>query len=140
MPFISFLKFYNDLGLKEMRSFAVPSGAFGVPIGEYDLLENYCDERGCDCRKVMVNIISVENDSVKIWATIHFGWENPSYYHEYFSKDIAIAQKMSGSYLEPLGEQSKHAPRFLGIWAQIIRDENYVERLKRHYKLFKEKI
>jgi len=140
MPFRPLIHFYPDLALEEMRSFILTDGDFGVPAGNYDLFENYCDEKGCDCRKVMINIITTAGGQPKIWATIGHGWENPSYYFQNFSDDVGLARAMSGSYLEQMCEQSKYSPAFLEIWKDMIKDENYAERLKAHYKKFKEKI
>ena len=140
MPFRPFIKFYPDLALEEMRSFILADDHLGVPAGDYDLSENYCDEPDCDCRKVMVNVITIAGNKPKIWATIGCGWENPSYYFQNFSDDVDLARAMSGSYLEKLGEQSEYVSQFLEIWKNVILDKVYEDRLKKHYQLFKNKL
>ena len=44
----------------------------------------------------------------------------------------------SGAFLDPICEQSEHAPEFLEFFEWMItQDPAYVERLKRHYAMFK---
>ena len=38
----------------------------------------FCDEPGCDCRRVMFSVAS--NRSNKILAVIAYGWETPEFY------------------------------------------------------------
>jgi len=42
-----------------------------IPSGQYGFFESYCNEKGCDCRRVLINIISRDNLN-KIWATINY--------------------------------------------------------------------
>jgi|SRR3989344_134025 len=103
------------------------------PKGQYLLLENYCIDKKCDCRKVMINFIK-EN---KIFATICYGWEDLKYY-EKFIGDKELAKYMFGASLELGGQQSEYAKYFLAFFKDVIlKDKFYVDRLKKHYKLFK---
>jgi len=140
MPFIPLSTFFPDLVDRETRTITILDESLGVPLGQYVLWENYCNDEDCDCRKVIINMATIENNKAKIWATISFGWEEISHYKKWAHGHMDSAKAMLGSYLEPLGEQSKYASKFLEIWKGVIEDDNYVERLQRHYKIFKEKI
>lgn len=106
------------------------------PKGEYIILENYCNDKSCDCRKVMLNIA---RDN-KIYATIGYGWENVEYYQEWV-KDIKLGIEMKGPGLEIPGVQSEYAKNILiCLKSYILKDPIFIKRLKKHYKLFKDKI
>jgi len=53
---------------------------------------------------------------------------------EYSRKAV---KEMTGLGLNSASPQSKHAPGALKLVKFILEDENYVERIKRHYKMFK---
>jgi hypothetical protein len=42
----------------------------------------YCDEPGCDCRRVTINVLRPETGWGKVWATISYGWESTDFYKE----------------------------------------------------------
>ena len=42
-----------------------------------------------------------------------------------------------GAELDPLNQQTKYSPVLLRFFEEQLKDEEYVERLKRHYALFK---
>lgn len=106
------------------------------PKGKYFLLESYCNDKNCECRKVMISIVSKD----RIFATIGFGWENLKFYEKWI-KDKEIAAKMKGISLELGGMQSEYAKVLLDVLSQDMkRDVAYVNRLKRHYKLFKKRL
>ena len=140
MPFIPFANLFPDLVEKEVRTVNIFDKNMGLPLGEYVFFENYCNESGCDCHKVMVNVIGMNSQLPEILATLNFGWEGRNYYYQLFrgSEDAA---EMAGSYLEPLGKQSEYASVCLEIWkAYGAADQNYISRIKRHYAMFKSKI
>ncbi len=39
--------------------------------------------------------------------------------------------------LDPLNPQSPHAEFFLSLFTEIVKDKAYVDRLKRHYDMFR---
>jgi hypothetical protein len=54
MPYVLLHNYFPELAGRETRSVTVPPGSpLGLPPGEYGFLETYCDEPGCDCRRVM---------------------------------------------------------------------------------------
>jgi hypothetical protein len=96
-----------ELASTETRSVTV----FDDPIlrgDQYVFIELYCDAPGCDCRRVMLNVVS--RNRQKSVAVIAYGWESAEYYEKWFTKTY------------------------------LLQDPEYLERLKRHYWIFKEKV
>jgi hypothetical protein len=113
-------------------------GAKGLSDGSYRFVEFYCDEAGCDCRRV---VIQVWDESDRSLATINFGWESPEFYTEWSkSGDPAVGQAMASVMTEPLGPQSKYTPAFLTELAKAVGEPGYVEKLRRHYAEFRAEV
>jgi len=120
---VPFHEYFPDMARAECRA-ATVFGRDDLPDDEYGLLESYCDDPACDCRRVMLNVASrKQNDIV---ATVSFGFD-PN-------------DDMRGPFLDPLNRQSRHAPALLKLVAAILQDRQYVARLERHYKLVKEAV
>lgn len=91
----------------------------------YALVDVYCIDPTCDCRRVILNVIR-DSDSQPI-ATVNWGWD---------PKD-----EMPGPFLDPMNRQSRISDVLLDLVADLIRtDRPWVERLKRHYRIVKEAI
>jgi hypothetical protein len=134
MVMLAFFERIGDLAFKETRSVTVPAGS-PVPAGEYGFLEYYCTDDNCDCRRVIIRVIG-QRSRDKSWATISDGWENAAFYRKW-SPGMDSAEEWSRPTLDPLNPQSKYAMAFLGFFGQMIQDKAYVDRLKRHYKMFR---
>ena len=134
MPMVPFYTRFRDLAFKEMRS-ATIRGMPGLPDGEYGFLELYCDEPACDCRRVVIDVIA-PTTGPKIWATINYGWESLEFYEKWI-RDKETARECYGATLDPLNPQTEYSDALLRLFNQVLQDEAYVERLKRHYQLFK---
>ena len=134
MPMVPFFTLFRDLAFKEMRSATVRQMP-NIPDGEYGFLELYCDEPDCDCRRVVIEVVS-PTTGPKIWATINYGWESVEFYEKRIG-DRETAREYQGAVLDPLNPQTKYSPALLHLFKLVLQDEAYVERLKRHYKLFK---
>ena len=78
MPYVLLQDYFPELALKETRSFAIKEQHEHLPVGEYALLEMYCDEPGCDCRRVFFYVISSFHDELE--AVIAYGWEPLEFY------------------------------------------------------------
>jgi hypothetical protein len=132
---VPFTRLFPELGHKETR--VVEFRDEGDPHkGRYAFLENYCDNPACDCRRVIVCVV---NEAVprEILASINFGWESPEYYAKWIgSKEDA--RVMAGATLDPVLPQSSPARLLCEFFKDVVlRDPAYVERLKRHYAMFK---
>ena len=145
MPYEPFMEHFEKLGWKETRSITLfDNNDFGLPPDDYGLLESYCDDEDCDCRRVFLNIVSRKHN--KIMAVVTYGWENEAFYYKWFggvdSPFVHQAVKeMTGLGLNSASHQSKLAPAIMKMvgWA-LASDPAYVARLKRHYQMFKEKV
>jgi hypothetical protein len=136
MPMVAFYSKFRDLAFREMRVVGVFEHEF-LPAGEYGLLEFYCNERGCDCRRVILQVLRSDT-GWRVWASINFGWETPSFYRKWMHGDAEAARGMWGPTLDPLNPQSQHSPALLGLFRDVVlKDRAYVQRLRRHYNLFK---
>ena len=47
---------------------------------------------------------------------------------------------MQGPYLDPLNVQTQHSPALLDVFRLILQSPDYVERLKRHYQMFRKSV
>jgi hypothetical protein len=128
---------FPKLAAKEMRT-AFLQNYPGLPDGAFGFVESYCDEDGCDCRRVMIDVLTPETKD-KAWATIGFGWESVEYYRKWVGCSMSEAKEHKGPILDPLNPQTEYAPALLRLFQDVVRDREYVERLKRHYRLFKSK-
>jgi len=138
MPMIPFLERFPELGARETRSVTITQQQ-DLPDGEYGFLELYCDEPGCDCRRVIIDVLRPETGWSKIWATIGYGWESLRVYRKWggLSRD---AIEIKGPYLDPLNPQTEYSSALLNLFRFLIQSPDYVERLRRHYQMFRESV
>ena len=105
-----------------------------IPLGEYGFLEFFCPDPSCDCRRVTLRVTTPDG---RAWASISFGWEKARFYRRW-AHDPDDADAMAGASLDPLNHQSEFAEWFLSFFREMVQtDRKYVERLKRHYRMFK---
>jgi hypothetical protein len=141
MIFSLFMEQFPDLGRRETRDIIImPNHPSGLPAGAYSFLELYCNEPHCDCRRVMFLVVSDWSDEPL--ACIAYGWETEEFYRQWLMIDdpIMIAE-MRGPSLNLASAQSSYAPILLDLAENVLlADRAYIERLKRHYQLMREKI
>lgn len=135
MALTAFFTRFKDLAFKEMRACTVPPGR-AIPADEYGFLEFYCDDAGCDCRRVMIKVLG-QRSGQQAWATISYGWEKPEFYRGWAGSDLMDVDELCRPTLDPLNPQSPHAEFFLSLFEEMIKDKTYVERLQRHYAMFR---
>lgn len=139
MDYAPFQEQFPNRAEQETRSLTVTRDT-EVPAGTYLLMELYCTDLYCDCRRVFLNVISAEeNESL---AVIAYGWEDRDYYEEWFGMDMPqLIDELKGPALNAASPQSEYAPVLLKtIEEQILTDDAYVERLQNHYQMFKDSI
>lgn len=89
------------------------------------LLEFYCTDPGCDCRRVVIQMNWVEGK--RIVATISHAFERPR------------PSDGPQTFLEPFGPQSERSHMLLELFQDFVkRDADFRQRLQRHYKMWKE--
>jgi len=136
MAMVPFYARFRSLAFREMRTVLL-RGHHSLPDREYGFLEFYCNERGCDCRRVILQIVTPETGT-RAWASISFGWEGPAFYKKWMSGDANAAAGMAGVTLDPLNPQTEHSQALLRLFRDVVlRDSAYVQRLKHHYEIFK---
>ncbi len=113
---VPFVQLFPQQGTAETRVFAMP-GDPDAPDDEYGLLELYCAEPGCNCRRVLLNVLGRRQQTVL--ASVSYGFDRE--------------QEMAGPFLDPLNPQSRYANVLLQAVAQILSDPAYVARLEAHY-------
>ena len=141
MPYAFFYNYFPEIAKRETRTITVfDSSDFGIPAGDYGFLEMFCDEPGCDCRRVFFYVQSSERNSLE--AVIAYGWESLDFYARWLlDDDPHIVADLKGPCLNLGSPQSEHAPALLDFLRNVLlRDKAYVERIQRHYKMFREKI
>ena len=120
-PFVSI---FREQGLKETRVITIRHYP-GLPDDDYALIEAYCTDPECDCRRVMLNVVSQRLPGTQL-ASISFGFDR----HD----------EMAGPFLDPLNPRSHFADALLALVADILNDPAYVARLESHYHQFKRAI
>ena len=138
MPMTPFMERFSEVGARETRSVTVTRRQ-DLPDGEYGFLELYCDEPGCDCRRVMIDVLRPETGWSKIWATISYGWESLDFYGKWGGAANDTIE-IKGPYLDPLNPQTKYSSALLNLFRFLLQSPDYVERLKRHYQMFRDSV
>ncbi len=111
----------------------------GLPPDKYAYVEFYCAEPDCDCRRVALQVVG-RSQPAKALATISYGWENEAFYRKQMPSAPEDARGVIRGELEPMLEQSEFAEKFLELFQNVVLDEPYRLRLRRHYRLFKEEL
>ena len=126
---------FPDIALRETRTLTVLDMP-GLPLGDYAFTEAYCNESGCDCRRVFFNVI--QGETGRVVATIAYGWESTEYYVKWLGRDDPAAiSSLQGPALNLGSPQSELALALLAQMPLLLSDPQYVARLKRHYQMFK---
>jgi hypothetical protein len=112
-----------DVAKRDSRAIQAvdPTGAPATFV----LREFYCNEPGCDCRRVVLHLHWVEGKRVA--ASINYAFERSKRRDE---------PQIS---LDPLNPQSEHSRGLLALFTEIIaKDKAYREQLHRHYAMWKQ--
>jgi preprotein translocase subunit SecA len=125
MTMVQFGTLFREVEEHEIRSIVV-DGQEGLPDGTFAFVELYCREPGCDCRRVMINVLDLERK--RHIATINHGFDPPK----------AHWRDEGQTFLDPLNTQGRWSAGFLEFFLEMIaRDADYRIRLERHYEMWK---
>ena len=141
MPYVPFYEYFPEIAERETRSITVPKrSSSGLPAGEYGFVEMFCNERKCDCRRVFFYVVSRSTEGPL--AVIAYGWESPEFYARWMSDDSPeVIDELKGPSLNMASPQSDFAPALLDMVKDVLlQDESYVERIKKHYRMFRDRI
>ena len=136
MPMAPFMERFPELAARETRSLKVPLGA-PLPHGDYGFIELYCNEPGCDCRRVTILVLR-PHTGWKVWASISYGWERMDFYQKWARTSEPLDPlEWQGPYLDPLAQQSQYSAILLDLFESILQSPGYEQRLKNHYQRFR---
>ena len=139
MAYTPFHEKFLEIAEKETKAITAINDP-ELPKGTYSLFESYCDEAGCDCRRVFFNVYSERRN--EIVAVIAYGWEDSKFYADWFGdNDPQIIEELKGPILNLASFQSELAPILLdSVKKYVLKDKYYIERIKRHYHMSKDLI
>lgn len=132
MRLTSFFDTFPELIAKEFRNIFINNHPV-IPAGNYAFDEFYCQRLNCDCRKVMIRIIT--NNPYKIWAIINYGWESKEFYKKWFGgpEGDDYYKLMSGVSLEP-HPNGAVTNALLEIFKEVLNNDiAYAKRIESHY-------
>lgn len=126
---IPFNQLDPDLAEREQRSWVVPpADPSGLPADTYTLVEFYCDEPRCDCRRAILHIYSRRTRDVV--ASINHAFDPPDPQDPYAEPEQ--------TFLDPLNPQSSLSYPLLALFHEMNReDPALLERLEHHYHLMR---
>lgn len=97
-----------------------------VPPGHYLFREYYCNDPGCDCRRVLLHVTWAE--AKRVVATINYSFEPTP---PPFDDEPQI-------FLDPINPQSDWSHEFLDIFREEVAvDGPHRDRLLHHYEMWK---
>lgn len=137
---VPFHEHFPEVAKAETRSVTILKGSpSGLPPDEYAFLELYCNDPGCDCRRVRFCVIS--RTLQKPIAHVDYGWESQAYYNKWLrGVDLELAGEMADATLDPMQKHSNFAPAILTFVKEtLLQDSEYIARLKRHYQMMRDK-
>ncbi len=89
-----------------------------IPKGTYGFVEFYCNDPGCDCRRVTLFVI---NEKMKERAVISMGFDP--------------LEPLAGPFLDDFHKQSPYADELMDFFVDMINDDpDALEMLYRHYR------
>jgi hypothetical protein len=132
---------FPEIAERETRTVTVLAHSdFNLPPAHYSFLEMFCDEPGCDCRRVFFSVVSSLHNEIQ--AVISWGWEGRDFYVKWMGDDDPIIiNDLIGPALNLASPQSNLASPLLDLFCKVLlKDTAYIERIKRHYVMFRQKI
>ena len=125
MGLLAFHSIFPDKAKAECRTIE-PVRHRTLPHHTFLLVEFYCAEPRCDCRRVLLNVM--DTDAGKQVATISYGFDPPK----------PPVEDEEQAFLDPLNPQSELSTGLLRIFQEMIEaDPAYRRRLIRHYSMWK---
>ncbi|WP_373499614.1 hypothetical protein [Desulfococcus sp.] len=141
MPYSPFYSRFPEIAKHETRAVTViGTSSWNLPPASYSFHEMFCDEPGCDCRRVFFCIVSSLRQDIQ--AVIAWGWEDIKFYAKWMGEsDPRIINDLKGPALNLASPQSDLAPALLNLLRKmLLMDTTYTERVKRHYAMFRKTV
>jgi hypothetical protein len=125
MSMMPFHALFPEVAKNECRT-VTPINHESLPSRPFLLMELYCAEPRCDCRRVLLNV--VDTGTNRQVATINHAFEPPR----------PPFEDEGQTYLDPLNPQSSMSDALLALFEEMIAtDAGYQARLERHYSMWK---
>jgi hypothetical protein len=122
---VEFHTLFPHVAEKEVRTVQVKAGSWAE---EYAFVEHYCINPRCDCRRILIFVVSRTGGQV---ASISHGL-GPQ-------KPSARGEKAK-TFLDPSHKQSSQSRDLLRVFLGSALDGEYRDRLERHYRMVKEAV
>lgn len=102
-----------------------------LPDGEYSLVDTYCTDPSCDCRKTMIQILH-EGRYVSL---VNFGWESPTFYLRWLGSagERGLADEMSGLSVDVSSPDRVSREGILRLMNHLLNDQ-WTAMIKDHYR------
>jgi len=142
MPFRYLYDVFPVLAERETRTITIlENSTVRLPPGEYAFCEMFCDEKGCDCRRVFFTV-RASFAPEQIQAVVAWGWEDIDFYNKWMKYGTpADAIELQGPVLNMGSPETRLSDEILKLTKEVLlKDSEYVERVKRHYQMFRFKI
>jgi len=140
MRMLKFGEQFGDVALRQMVMLWIDPPGKHLPVKHYGLLEYYCAEPDCDCRRVVLDAVSTYHPG-RVFASIHFGWESLAFYRKWADDhglDVRDARPLKKGMLDPTVLNCDWADVLLAhVRNEVLADPKAVARFKRHYALVK---
>ncbi len=109
-------------------------GAPGLPDGAYSLVDCYCIDPDCDCRKTMIQV-HLDHRFVSLIA---FGWESAEYYTRWYGRNLdeRTLAEMKGPSIDILSPDLVQPEAMLAFFTSIC-EGDYRQHLQSQYVRFK---
>ena len=105
-----------------------------LPDGDYAMVEAYCTDPGCDCRKTMI-FVHLDRRHV---STINFGWESPKFYARWYGAplDARTLAEMKGPCIDLNSPNLVPPGAMLAFFSKLL-EAHYIEHLRLQYTRFR---
>jgi len=136
MRMIKFGEQFQDVAVRQTVLLCIDPPRKQFSVKDYVLLEYYCDEPDCDCRRVVLDVVSSDQPG-RIFASIHFGWENSAFYRKW-AQTPADARLLKQGVLDPTVLHCDWADLLLDhVREEVLANPKAVARFKKHYAMLK---
>ena len=105
-----------------------------LPDGDYAMVETYCTDLGCDCRKTMILV----HHGRRHVSTINFGWESQEFYARWYGAplDDRTLAEMKGPSID-LSSPDLVPPGAMLAFFSALLDAPFLEHLRSQYTRFR---
>ena len=133
-----FADLFPDLAARHMVPLWIDPARPRLPVKAYWLLEYYCDEPACDCRRVFLDVVA-DGFHSRVFASIHYGWETLEFYRPWDSAPrLDNARMLKRGVLDPVGFHCDWADVLLRhVRKEVLSDPKAVRRFIKHYEMAK---